>query len=157
LTAVDNLDLALGVGFQGPRFLDDYTEMDPLSIGLAAKYDVNDSFGLKARLLLRLAGFADDGNDKIDAPFFFGIDLLPYFAINDSLKVFCSLGLFMRNHEDWDDPMVGFHVNPYLQVGAEWGPTFYAGIRLWSNEVSNTGDNDAVINFAIPIGIQVSF
>jgi hypothetical protein len=173
LSSIDNLDLSVGVGFKVPETGDmviededtdmtfvvkDVTRMDPLAIGLAAKYDVNDAFGLKARLLVELAGNTKaDGADQVDDPIFFGIDLLPYYGINDSLKIFFGLGLFMRNHEDWDDPKVGFHVNPYVQIGAEWGPPFYAGIRLWSDEVSATGDADPLIKFEIPIGIQISF
>jgi hypothetical protein len=159
LGAVDNLDLSIGVGFKAPETdKDKNTRMDPLAIGLAAKYDVNDAFGLKARLLVQVAGnYKPDGGDQVDDPIFFGIDLLPYYGVNDSLKIFFSLGLWMKNHEDWDDPSVGFHVNPYVQIGAEWGPTFYAGIRLWSDEVSATGDDDPLIKFEIPIGIQVSF
>jgi hypothetical protein len=159
LNSVDNLDLSVGVGLGIPQTVAKVTRMDPIAIGLAAKFDVNESFGLKARLLAKVAGNTKpDGGDQVDDPIFFGIDLLPYYAINDSLKAFFSVGLWMRNHEDWDDPSVGFHVNPYVQIGAEWGPTFYAGIRLWSDEVSQLPDDvDALIKFEIPIGIQVSF
>jgi opacity protein-like surface antigen len=149
LTSIENLDLSLGIGFPLPKD----TRHDPIAIGLAAKFDVNDAFGLKARLLAQLAGKTGDFKD----PFVLGLDLLPYYAINDSLKAFVGLGLVMIS-PDGGDSVIGFHFNPYLQVGAEWGPTFYAGVRVWTDGKNMDGVADkSVLKFAIPIGLQVSF
>jgi hypothetical protein len=57
--------------------------------------------------------------------------------------------------------VVGWYINPYLQVGAQWGPTFYAGIRFWSDG-SDTWDMEGdkkgkTMNFAVPIGLILSF
>ncbi|MDR0290809.1 MAG: hypothetical protein LBI06_07735 [Treponema sp.] len=169
LTAVDNLSLDVGVGFPLPQNKDNYKHQDPIAAGLAAKYDVNDAFGLKARLLAQFAGSTKVGDaDPVKDPFVLGVDLLPYYAINDSVKAFLGLGLVMASFsgDDAPDAVVGFHINPYIQVGAEWGPTFYAGIRVYSygdkqSEKSAFGyygkDVSAPIHFEIPIGLQVSF
>jgi hypothetical protein len=162
LSAIDNLSLDVGIGFPLPKSRDGgYKHQDPIAAGLAAKFDVNDSFGLKARLLAQFAGSETkyDGADPVKDPFVLGLDLLPYFAISDSLKAFVGLGLTMASHEDYEKAEIGWHFNPYLQIGQEWGPTFYAGIRAYSLYFDKTGEkNDkSVIHFEIPIGIQVSF
>jgi hypothetical protein len=140
LSAIENLSLDIGFGFQMPN---EGGDMNPLAIGLAAKMDVNDSFGFKARVLGSLAGA-----DKRTIIVF---DALPYFGISDNLKAYFGAGLTV-DLPDGGDMVLGWHINPYLQVGAEWGPTFYAGFRIWSG-----GGPDAIVNFAIPIGLQVSF
>jgi hypothetical protein len=171
LSAIDNLALDFGVGFPLPQSADGYKHQDPIAIGLAAKFDVNDSFGLKARLLAQLAGSTKYGEaDPVKDPLVLGLDLLPYIGINDSMKAFIGLGLVMISfpevNGDKFDSVIGFHFNPYLQIGAEWGPTFYAGIRVYTygdkkSEKSAFGwdgeDVSAPIHFEIPIGIQVSF
>jgi hypothetical protein len=112
--------------------------------------------------------------DAVSDPFVLGLDLLPYIGISDSMKVFIGLGLTMKSIPEVKfgdvvfqeaDSIIGWHFNPYLQVGAEWGPTFYAGIRVYSYGVKSVtvGDDglpkevSAAINFEIPIGLQVSF
>jgi hypothetical protein len=140
LGAIENLDLAFGFGFKMPN---EGGTMNPLAIGLAVKMDVNDSIGFKARLLAQLAG--DDGNVVL------GFDALPYFGISDNLKFFFGAGLALTM-PDVGDAVIGWHINPYLQVGAEWGPTFYAGVKVYS-----FGGPDAIVKFEVPIGLQVSF
>jgi hypothetical protein len=49
------------------------------------------------------------------------------------------------------DDAFGWYANPYVEIGAEWGPCFYAGFKV----KSNGGDNDA--EWSLPIGIIVSF
>jgi hypothetical protein len=182
LSAIENLSLDVGIGFKIPESYEllgiKATKMTPLAAGLAVKFDVNDSFGLKARLLAEFMGKTtmEGYGQKQEStdPFVFGLDLLPYIGISDNLKVFIGLGINMKGgYDDYMDVEVldddgevlysdsvkytvdskfGWYFNPYLQVGAEWGPTFYAGIRVWS-----AGGEKAPINFEIPIGIQVSF
>jgi hypothetical protein len=57
--------------------------------------------------------------------------------------------------------VVGWYINPYLQVGAQWGPTFYAGIRFWSDGWDNLDEDlkksGKDFSFAVPIGLIVSF
>jgi hypothetical protein len=187
LTAIENLDLAIGFGytlpvtleetfdFGGVKFTVKSKRQAPIAVGLAAKFDVNDSFGLKARLLAQFMGSSTAGEaDAVSDPFVLGLDLLPYIGISDSMKVFIGLGLTMVSYPEIDmgplgkvkpDSVIGWHFNPYLQVGAEWGPTFYAGIRVYSyGDKSVTYDDEgkakevgAPIRFEIPIGLQVSF
>jgi hypothetical protein len=155
LSSIDNLDLAVSLGFPFPTGSGDFKTQNPIAFGVAAKYDISDAFGLKARILAEFAGKTGDEKD----PFVLGADIMPYYAINDNLKAFFSLGLGMAVPDEGDS-VVTWHINPYLQVGAEWGPTFYAGIRAWS--MGKVGEDEAhpdkaVIHFEIPIGIQVSF
>jgi hypothetical protein len=171
LSAIDNLSLDLGIGFPLPRSYDGYKVQDPVAIGLAAKFDVSDTFGFKARLLAQfMDAKTSDSGDPDKGPFVLGLDLLPYIGINDSMKAFIGLGLTMYSFPEVGgvkpDSAIGWHFNPYLQVGAEWGPTFYAGIRVYTygdkkSEKSVFGydgtDVSAPIHFEIPIGIQVSF
>jgi hypothetical protein len=56
------------------------------------------------------------------------------------------------------DSLLTFHFNPYIQVGNEWGPAFFAGIKLYSGVKGSGGDPDkAPIYFSVPIGLEVSF
>jgi hypothetical protein len=66
---------------------------------------------------------------------------------------------------------MGWHFNPYLQIGEEWGAKFLAGIKVWSagktpaslGEPDENGiptiipGQDAIIHWAVPIAIIVSF
>jgi hypothetical protein len=225
LTAVENLSLDVGLGLRLPEsFKDENTNVAgypanatvtrdfkrtyPVAFGLGAKMDVNESFGFKARLLVKFGGeikdettytgqpapiarppYVAEGNVKY--PFSFGIDVLPYYTISDSMKAFLGLGLRMiaGQNENWRDTyaaignaqlayekppaIVSWFVNPYVQIGAEWGPTFYAGLRIFSygdektfvpSSVANTAraattrpDEYTPVHVEIPIGIQVSF
>jgi hypothetical protein len=172
LSAIDNLSLDVGVGFTLPQSISEdfggtsikMTRMNPIAFGVAAQFDVNDSFGLRARLLAEFMGSTKvdvSGVDPENDPMVVGVDLLPYFGISDSMKVFFSVGLGMASHKDWEKALISWHVNPYLQVGAQWGPTFYAGVRLWSSgedTYSLTWEKKSkAFSFEVPIGIQVSF
>jgi len=140
LNAIDNLGLDVGFSFTLPG---EDEVMAPLGIGLGFKFDVSDAFGIKARVATALAG--DDGN--------FGLlfDLLPYFALNDNLKIFASAGIAMVS-PDGGDLQLAWHVNPYVEIGNEWGPTFYAGFKL-------EGDNaeGSKVKWSVPVAIGISF
>jgi len=148
--AIENvaLDIGLGLTLDG-----DVVKKAPLSVGLGAKVDISETFGLKARLG---AGIPTDSDDKITRILF---DVLPYFAINDSMTVFVSLGLGLVDVDG--EAVVGIHFNPYIQVGSEWGPKFLAGIKVWQNYTYDGKDmgtgGDSFINWAIPIAINVGF
>ena len=143
LGSVENLSLDVGLGLTIPGDV----EGQPLAAGLGVKYDVNDAFGLKARVT---ASFA--GDDEIFAVL---ADVLPYFALSDNLKVFASLGLTMMNHDSFDNPFLGWHVNPFVWVGQEWGPSFWAGLKIYGQQAP--GADEGVVNWAVPIAIGVSF
>jgi hypothetical protein len=184
LSAIDNLSLDLGVGYQIPYTYktDSYfsgwktTYSFPFDVGLAVKFDVNDSFGLKARFLLETggnvkttwSGYSGEAKQLQKTSMDFVADLLPYYGISDNIKVYLGLGIATNTPAkswtaDRGKTLVAWHVNPYVQVGAEWGPTFYAGIRVWSNNnrgtktVSPHGKEYTPIQVDIPIGLQVSF
>jgi hypothetical protein len=146
LGAVENLSLDVGIGLTIPGDV----EGQPIAAGLGVKYDVNDAFGLKFRTV---AGFGGD-----DKAFRLLADVLPYYTINDNVKAFLSGGVTMLS-PDQGDAVIGFHVNPYIWVGQEWGPTFWAGFKLWTNGAKGGGDKaeDTLINWAVPIAIGVSF
>jgi len=122
---------------------------NPINIGLGVKYGA-DSFGIKFRAIARLAG--DDKATRIRA------DVLPYFNLSDNLAAFISVGLGV-GIPDKGDNVIGWHFNPYLQVGEEWGAKFLAGIKVWSGgkaDVDAQG-NDGIIHWAVPIALIVSF
>ena len=129
LGAVENLDLAIGFSF-------DLGSEVP-AIAAALKYGISDSFALKFRAGATLA----DKNTQILA------DVMPIIGINDSMTAFVSAGIAMTN----DAKDMEFHFNPYIQVGSEWGPSFWAGFRLWS-----TG-NMKDMHWAVPIAINYAF
>jgi hypothetical protein len=186
LSAIDNLSLDLGVGYQIPyTYKSDLysgwagyktTYSFPFDVGLAVKFDVNDSFGLKARFLLEMGGntkttwtgYTGEAKTLQKTSLDFVADLLPYYGISDNIKIYLGLGIATNTpakawNADRGKTGVTWHVNPYVQVGAEWGPTFYAGVRVWSDnnhgvkEVSAHGKEYTPICVDIPIGIQVSF
>jgi hypothetical protein len=156
LTAIENLSLDVGLGLTLPGDV----EGQPIAAGLGVKYDFTDTVGLKFRAM---ASFGGEDN-----PFKLLADVLPYFVISDNVKAFVSAGLAMTGaHEKTEtvagvtatvdvDTVVGFHLNPYVWIGQEWGPCFWAGIKLESDGVKGA-DDKAVINWSVPIAIGVSF
>jgi len=140
LTAIDNLqiDFGLGTDFQDT----------PLNFGIAVKYAPG-SWGLKFRTM-----FAIPVNSS--QPFGMLFDILPYFVINDSFRAYISGGISIGNAKDFDNSNVSWHVNPYIEVGEEWGPKFFAGIKVW--QAGNIGGSVVPpVNFAIPVAIIVMF
>jgi hypothetical protein len=168
--------------------------MDPIAIGLAAKYAVNDAFGLKARVMAKFGGKglwtdtigggpnpaydpflawqAEMWPDKYtytvdptlpgipiaglyDNPFGIIFDVLPYYAISDSFTVYADIGINMSSPKGGDS-LFGFHFNPYVQVGNEWGPAFFAGVKIWTKGKDYMTDKTPIY-FSVPIGLEVSF
>jgi len=141
------LDIGLGLTLDG-----DTVEKQPINVGLGAKVDISETIGLKARLV---AGVPTDSDDKLTKILF---DVLPSFAINDSMTFFVSVGLGVLDADG--DAWVGFHFNPYLQVGSEWGPKFLAGIKVWQDyayDGKHLDQGDSYIKWAIPIALNVGF
>jgi len=149
--AIENVALDIGLSL----ILDgDTVKKQPLGVGLGAKVDISETFGLKARLAALVPTDSDDKTTRIL------FDVLPFFALSDSMTVFVSVGLGLVDFDG--EACVGFHFNPYLQVGSEWGPKFLAGIKVWQmaayeGKFINDFVTDSHINWAVPIAVNVSF
>ena len=153
LSAIENLNLDLGVGLQ---FNNDDGYKNPFYVAFGVKY-VAGAFGIKLRGALLLPS-EDDQSLEVLA------ELLPYYAISDSVKAFFAAGLGLtapsKNALDIDsgaESVVGFHINPYLEIGNEWGPAFYIGLQIWSDGKKTPAGDDPVVKWAVPIGVNVSF
>jgi hypothetical protein len=118
----------------------------PIGLGLGLKYATG-AFGVKLRFTAALGG-------EVDKATYLNTSLLPYFAINDNISAFVNVGLGIISPDE-GDASTGWYFNPYLRVGAEWGPTFYFGIQVYSE--LNDGSTDAIVKFAVPISLMVSF
>jgi len=147
-------DLGLDVGFSYHMAKDADVAVPPISVGLGLKYAA-DAFGVKFRVTAALGGDKEYENLT-----YVNASVLPYYAINDNISAFFNAGLAMVAGKD--DTAVGFYINPYLRVGAEWGPTFYFGIRLESalavdGKQYSDPTKDSVLQFAVPVSLMVSF
>jgi hypothetical protein len=199
LTAVENLGVQLGIGFTLPakdepdavevpnisKTTETFNYMPPVAIGLGASYDMG-AIGVKLRVQAQLAekytydvktdnlvvpANSFSGSYEIAGPFKLSADILPSFAINDSMKVFLSAGLAMtaaRDYDIWDtvdskvvkvtkteDAVVGWHIMPYFTKSVGWCQGFYAGFRLWSDGSKYTADynrdKDGVLDKSDPV------
>jgi hypothetical protein len=94
--------------------------------------------------------------------------VLPFFSINDSVTIFADIGLNIVGQSKYNgnkvaDSGFGWHFNPYVQIGNEWGPSFFAGIKLYSSPTwggtlaTSFPTNKAIINWSVPIALNVSF
>jgi len=102
-------------------------------------------------------------------------DVLPYFAIKDSITLYVSAGIGVTGGQESAyckldsngaviphtyktkeaDSQTTWHLNPYLVLNYGAG-AFYTGLRLESPYSHDAKDN-AYINWSIPIGITISF
>ena len=144
-------DISIDFGLGYTMAKDDGETAQPIGVGLGVKYS-GEGFGVKFRTVAALAG--DDEMTRIRA------DVLPFFNLSDTLRVFVDIGIGMAmgdgvKAQTGEDSIMGWHFNPYIEVGNEWGPAFYAGIKAWSDGV-DTGDG-AITRWEVPIGIIVSF
>jgi hypothetical protein len=190
LSAVENLGLQIGLGFTVPAKQEDVEEGEmmpgvkykatstltyntPVAIGLGASYDAG-AFGIKARVQAEV-GHSASGTFKtevtgsptetdefeVKGPVVLTFDLLPSFAINDSMKVFLSVGVSSvgkynvlnivdnpahpsnggtdpnakgyLKQESEKDSSASWHVHPYFTKSVGWCQSFYAGFRMWGN------------------------
>ena len=189
LTSIENLGIDIGLGFPFPLTDKEtgknyqgsgkdivFTKVTPISAGLGAKF-TSGSFGIKARVVASFAGSTKsdaDGAKPDKDPLLLTADILPFFAMNDNLRIFFSAGLGITTEKKDADgneikipgtdekmypTVVAWHINPYVEIGQEWGPKFLAGLKIWSNGVkggSNDGDT-ALVNWAVPVALIVSF
>jgi hypothetical protein len=133
------LSLDVGLGYQ---LTGEDEKANPIAAGLGLKYAA-DAFGVKFRVV---GSFGGEESDKTKVL----TDVMPYFGLGDNLTAFVSIGLGMKMGDD--ETTIGWHFNPFLQVGEEWGPKFLFGVKVMSY-----GGEDAPIYWAVPIGMMVSF
>ena len=153
LAAIENLAVDVGLGFQLPN--SDHTDPDlknPFALGLGLKYTAG-AFGVKLRTVMSFPTTDKDDNEA--QPFKVLADLLPYYVINDTTRAFLGAGLGIKAPKD-DDAVVGWYINPWLEVGEEWGAKFVVGFKLWSDGVKDA-DDKVTTNWAVPLSIIVSF
>jgi hypothetical protein len=144
------INLDVGIGLQ---MNDEDGTKHPVWAGLGLKAGLSDLFALKLRAY---AGFGGEDSD----PFTVTADLLPYLTLNDNLRVGVAVGFAMASFDNENlydkGSVLGFNVNPYIEVGQEWGPKFLAGFKL-TNTGKGIAGEDAVTTWSFGFGIQSSF
>ena len=175
LTAIENLSIEVGFGYQLPQtYKDGSSHNYPIAAGVGAKFDAGD-FGVKARVQGLFAEQYKDSSTTISAPINVIFDVMPYYAISEALTFHFSVGVDYttkpaeKAEEKFGDyAKVGFHVNPYITIKSSWwAPNFYAGIRIYTDGMKfkdsvikddlGTKDGTSIINWSVPIGIAYSF
>jgi hypothetical protein len=175
LTAIENLEVDIGFGYTLPLKGDeDYktkgiTYNAPIAFGLGAHFTAGD-FGVKARVQGKLAGkIAVEGSSDYKLPLNVVFDVMPYYAVNESLTAHLSAGVNYTAKsdndidKDGDYNKIGFHVNPYITIKSSWwAPNFYAGIDLRTNgtkykDTLPNKDGSSAIQWAVPLGIAFEF
>jgi len=165
LSAIENLGVDIGLGYTLPYTQEDKTTVNtPFALGLGLKFDAG-AFGVKARLQGELGGSKkyDSGAEWKD-PTVIVFDILPYYAINDSLTALLSAGLEITSHGDNNygpagkpETVTGWHVEPYVTVKSSWwAPNFYAGLRIESDGIKGA-DDKTVTKWSVPIGVVFAF
>jgi len=150
------LDFGLGFGFPKYDATEDKNINQPLGIGLAVKYAM-DTLGVKFRTVVSLPMYKTQHLSVL-------ADVLPYFVLGDNLTAFVGFGLAMAipNSDEKDqgaESITGWHFNPYLQVGEEWGAKFLFGIKAYSDGDKKYGEKgDATkVDWAVPIALIINF
>jgi hypothetical protein len=171
LTMIENLSIDIGFGYTFPYTKQDKTKVDtPIAAGLGATFTAGD-FGVKARTVATFMGKTKaDGADAINAPLEVLFDVMPFYAVNESLTAHFSLGVaYQAKKDDKADPdgkdyaKMGFHVEPYITIKSSWwAPNFYAGIRVESNgqkfkDGEPSKDGGTYMNWSVPIGIVFAY
>jgi len=162
LNVIENLGIDVGFSYHltGDDKLGQEKKGFPIGVGVGLKYTA-DSFGVKFRTTAALAGDKEGpGGDLM----YINSTVLPYFTISDNLTAFVNIGLGMlmgnsdavKSLTGGNSSNMGWFFNPYLRVGAEWGPTFYAGIKAESDGAKTHPDKTAVF-WSVPIALVVSF
>jgi len=144
LGVIPNVDLNIGATFVLPG----EKKGHPITAGIGATISATDELGIRTRLQATLGGNADEDQDDSTSILF---DIMPYYAFSDNFTGFFYIGLDVNAPKE-GDTVIGWTANPYIQVGSEWGPSFWAGVKLWS-----AGGKDPITNWAVPIGITFGF
>jgi hypothetical protein len=161
LNVIENLGIDVGLSFhmKGNEDYGQNKESLPIGFGVGLKYTA-DAFGVKFRTTAALGG-----NEKGNAQdlIYINTSVLPYFTINDNMAAFVNVGLgVLMGDSDkvkaktGNDTNIGWYFNPYLRVGAEWGPSFYAGIQAASDGTKAYPDK-TMVEWSVPIALIVSF
>jgi len=205
LTSIENLGIDVGLGLTLPsdvvhteKWTGDQKNEEktvttnyPINAGLGVNFS-SGAIGVKARLLGVFGGSTETKTttgigtsaetsvtDKRGDGLTMLIDVLPSYAVNETLTVYLSLGTGFRTGWDVVDKVedgknvykaetrsdFAWHVNPYIAITPSyWNGTFFAGFRLDSPiERYNCPDKDGkenitrIVNWSIPIGITTSF
>jgi hypothetical protein len=158
----------------------------PITAGFGLNYNISDTFGVKTRLAAGFAGSTKvEDKDAVNNGKYYnlklGFDLMPYFDLS-ILKLFLNLGIefsdetyyLNKNDPKAEDeqnkskPLItdagstfGWYVNPYITKSVG-GSTFYAGFKLYSDGAKykdgiTNKDGETIIEWGVPIGIQISF
>ena len=162
LTAIENLGIDLGVGYNFPVKEDYDFEGSatkkvnisynlPVAVGLGVNFKTG-SLGIKARVQGEFGGSVTTASKADKMPTVFTADLMPFFEVTDKVTAHLSTGLGMTKPEGADSD-VTWHIEPYVTVKASWwAPNFYAGIRF-----AGKGDADKTTEWSVPIGIAFAF
>jgi hypothetical protein len=137
---VDGLGLEIGAKF---GIKAENAAKPPLNIGLGVKYDVSEQFGVKLRSFF---GIPMESGGKVAM----SVDLLPYYAVNDSVTAFFNIGIVKGTD-------MTFFISPYVRVGSEWGASFYAGFYFTNDDAVDSGTKATKASWGIPIGLVASF
>jgi hypothetical protein len=195
LTAIENLGIDVGFSYtmavENEVGADKITYQAPMAAGLGVKYD-GGSFGVKFRAVGSFAGKATlestGSKDTLNEPLKVLADVMPYFVINDKVSAFISVGVGYSGESEVEtgggkakiESTLGWHVNPYITIGEEWGPKFVVGFKLWSTAqkdervsvkgtlygtptdkystiTANMGEGSTYIQWALPIALMFSF
>jgi opacity protein-like surface antigen len=138
----------------------------PMAVGLGVKFDAGD-FGVKARMQGLLAGkIAVKDADAVNIPLNVVFDVMPYYAISESLTGHFSLGVdytAKQDKADDDYAKMGFHATPYLTIKSNWwAPNLYVGIDIRTDgfkfkDGGESKDGATAMNWSVPIGIAFGF
>jgi hypothetical protein len=134
LTAINNLSLDIALSTElktGPG------DKIPLNFGLGATFNAG-AFGVKARTEAQIAGKA----------FTMLFDVLPSYAITDSMKALFSAGMRFDK-----GGALQWHINPFLTIKSStfWAPSFMAGLLV---EGKTKGGGTT---WSVPIGLNFGF
>jgi opacity protein-like surface antigen len=141
--------LHFAVGLTMPYNANDGAPKQPIYAGLGVRAGINDSFGIKLRTYATLGGEDSD-------PLKLTADLLPYFTITDTFRAFIGIGFAMASYDDSDLNKIGWRFNPWVEIGQEWGPRFFAGFNLKNDGVEYEKDKTET-TWKVVIGIGSSF
>jgi hypothetical protein len=166
LTMIEGLSIDVGLGYTLPVSDNGVTRSDPIAFGLGAHYTAGD-FGVKVRTQLQFMGKTSGGDGDPDTdPMNIVFDVMPYYAINESLTGHFSFGVnYTAKDKETDDDYarMGFHATPYITIKSSWwAPNFYAGIDIRTDgnkfkDGSPSKDGSTVMQWSVPIGIVFAY
>jgi len=160
LAMIENLGIDLGFKFAFPGDRPDgESARPPIAFGLGLDFGAG-AFGFKARAQFELGASEFHSEYEYTRILF---DLLPSYAINDSITAFLSFGMGMGKQKDKDGSNngldLGWHLMPYISYYTNlWGSgSFWAGVRIESLLRNTEAPGDPVIRWGIPVGLMFCF